>query len=196
MSLASFRSWPALKALPAPIRTTARTSGSLATRPSASESSALSDRLSALSTRGRLRVIIAMPAFCSKRMLEYMSLPLDPIALERIGIDGGAEAGRVAETDPASLEADRVPDHVAGHLQGPDRLAAGHDGLGARGHRCLGERGEGEPEAVADDHAEAGGGRALDHLPGAQKASLLHDLDLHDVRGLAADHVDQPAPPP
>src|SRR5882672_6064346 len=134
MSLASFRSWPALKALPAPIRTTARMSGSFATRPSASESSPLRARLSALRTRGRLRVITAMPAFCSKRMLEYMSLPLDAIALERVGIDGGAESWRIRETDHALFEIDRIPDHVARHLQRPDGLAAGHDRVTGGGH--------------------------------------------------------------
>src|SRR5437016_759088 len=73
VSLASCRSCRALTALPAPIRTTARMSGSFATRPSASESSPLRARLSAFRTRGRLRVITAMSAFRSKRMLEYIA---------------------------------------------------------------------------------------------------------------------------
>src|SRR5216683_1519854 len=191
MSLASFRSWPALKALPAPIRTTARMSGSFATRPRASESSPLRARLSALSTRGRLRVITAMPAFCSKRMLEYMRLALDPVALERVGIDRRAQAGRIRETDHATVEVDRIFDHVAGHLQRPDRFAPRHDRVARRGHRRLGQRREGEAEAVAHDHTETGRGRALDHLPRAQESPLLHDLDLHDVRGFAADDLDQ-----
>src|SRR5262245_48429337 len=60
MSFASLRSWPALNDVPAPISTTARTSGSFAMRVRASESSPLSARLNAFRTRGRLRVMTAV----------------------------------------------------------------------------------------------------------------------------------------
>ena len=53
----SFRSWPAEKPRPAPVSTTARTSGSRASF-NASRSAACSARLNAFSTSGRFSVIV------------------------------------------------------------------------------------------------------------------------------------------
>src|SRR5262245_25472342 len=85
MSFASLRSWPALKDLPAPIRTTTRTSLSFSIRARASNSSPLSARLSAFSTRGRLSVITAMLPCRSTMMFAYTTfLPSAPELVPRL----------------------------------------------------------------------------------------------------------------
>src|SRR6185436_19008063 len=49
------------------------------------------------------------------------------VALEGVGIDGGAQPGRIRERDDAGVEPDGIDDDVAGHLERADGLAAVDD---------------------------------------------------------------------
>src|SRR5712692_5678818 len=113
------------------------------------------------------------------------------IALEGLRIDRGAEAGGAAESDDPGLQAERLRHHVARHLEGPDRFASGHDRVADGGDGGLGQRAQGQAEAVPDDDAKAGRGRALHHVERPQQPALLHHLDFHDVGRLAPDYLDQ-----
>src|SRR5213075_1397636 len=60
------------------------------------------------------------------------------ITLEGVGIDGGAQPGRIRERDDAGLEPDRLDDDVAGHLERADGLAAVDDRVVHGRHGGLG----------------------------------------------------------
>src|SRR6185503_3100605 len=89
------------------------------------------------------------------------SLPLDAIALEGLGIDRRAQAGRILEVQHTVSEPDRIRDDVTGHLQGADGFAPRDDRVARGGQGSLGERREREAEAVADHDAQAGSRRAV-----------------------------------
>src|SRR6266403_786596 len=105
----SFRSCPAQKPLPAPVTTTARTSGSRASL-RASRSAVCSARLNALHTSGRLSVIVctAPSRVTSTSAIEKT---LTPLEVGRALLDEGLEslAGvlrRAREVEGAAFERD------------------------------------------------------------------------------------------
>src|SRR5204863_8426145 len=80
--------------------------------------------------------------FMSRVRSLWMRMPLagDAVALERVGIDRGAEAGRIREAEHTTVELHRFGHHVTGHLQRPHRFASRQDRGAGRGHGGLGER--------------------------------------------------------